>query len=337
MIKNNREHIELLNRFMRGETSVEEEQALLKWFKEEDSRQMLFQYYSECWKEVSPEKLPAEKQHQMLMEIKNKIHSMEKVNHQKSVRKTFRISSYRWFSYAAIVLLTVGLTWSAINYYHSPSTSPTKDYVVTADKGQRASIILPDGTKVWLNSDTKISYNNRYGEADRRISLSGEAYFEVSKDKEHRFIVTAGAMEVEALGTTFNVKAYEDGDVTTTLFSGKVRASVGQDAVLLSPNQYTIYGPDHRQLLAKNSDNAAYARMWRDNELAFNAETLEKIGADLSRIYNLKVVFTSEGIKKHRFSGVIKSNSLENVFQIISMTAPISYRFRNDSIILSER
>lgn len=79
-----------------------------------------------------------------------------------------------------------------------------------AEKGQRASVMLPDGTKVWLNSHTQISYNSNYGMKDRVVALAGEAYFEVAKDKDHRFIVKTGDMEVEALGTSFNVKAYKE-------------------------------------------------------------------------------------------------------------------------------
>lgn len=335
----NQEYIELLNRFMRGETSSEEKQALIQWFKEDSSQQALFTYYSERWKETSSKELPVEKQHQMLAEIKNKIHSIEK-EEEKSVKRAKeinRFSPHRWFSYAAAIIITIGLAWSAMNYYNPTPQQLLNFFVVTAEKGQRASITLPDGTKVWLNSDSKISYDNRYGETDRRISLSGEAYFEVSKDKEHRFIVAAGGMEVEALGTTFNVKAYDNEDVTTTLFSGKVKASVGKNVAILLPSQYAIYSPTARRLLTKTSKNVEYAKMWHTNELAFDAATLSEIGATLSRIYNFEIVFASENIKKHRFTGVVKNNSLENVLQIISMTAPIYYQFHNDSIIWREK
>lgn len=115
------------------------------------------------------------------------------------------------------------------------------DYVVLADNGQRASVVLPDGTKVWLNSHTKLNYKSDYGVKERSVSLSGEAYFEVSKDTLRRFLVNAGDMEVEALGTAFNVKAYEEDDeVVTTLFEGSVRTAVGKEFVILSPDESAV-------------------------------------------------------------------------------------------------
>lgn len=205
------------------------------------------------------------------------------------------------------------------------------------DKGQRASVILPDGTKVWLNSHTELTYNGDYGKGNRQVVLSGEGYFEVAKDTTLRFIVKAGEMEVEALGTTFNVKAYqEDGELTTTLFEGKVRTSVGKDEVILKPDESLSFDKSSRRMIVSD-DLAAYARMWKDNELVFKGATMEEVAVMLDRLYNVKVRFTSEKVKHYRFSGVIKNNSLDNVIELISLTAPIMYKKVGGEIIIEER
>ena len=213
-----------------------------------------------------------------------------------------------------------------------------KTFVVSADRGQRANITLPDGTLVWLNSHTQLRYGTRYGEQDRVVELDGEAYFEVAKDARRRFVVRAGEMEVEALGTSFNVKAYsEDKDLVATLLEGKVRTSIDGQSAILCPDQQAAYDKAKGKLQVSYTEDAAYACMWREDELAFSGETLEEIASLFKRMYNVEVEFETENIKSCRFSGVIKNNSLENVIELISLTAPIAYRAKGDTIILSAR
>ena len=210
-------------------------------------------------------------------------------------------------------------------------------HVVSADRGQRASLTLPDGTQVWLNSHTHITYDSDYGKKERSVLLSGEAYFEVAKDKKHRFIVKAGDLEVEALGTAFNVKAYdEDKELTATLFEGSIRAVAENETAVLSPDQHVRFDKASRRLFIEKPTNSSYARMWRNDELAFDGETLSEIAVLLNRIYGVNIRFASENIKDYKFYGVIKNNSLENVIELISLTVPILYEIRQDTIVLSE-
>ena len=114
--------------------------------------------------------------------------------------------------YAAIGLLVIcaGLGGHLLTKVFHGRLVRKKTILVFAAKGQKASVVLPDGSKVWLNSDSEIKYTNLYGDGERIISLDGEAYFEVAKDSLNRFVVQAGDLAVEALGTSFNVKAYEE-------------------------------------------------------------------------------------------------------------------------------
>lgn len=256
-------------------------------------------------------------------------------------RKQKRIMQVkRLFQYAAIILLIIGAGIGGHLYTVSltvPSTTG-KNYLVQTGKGQRANITLPDGTVVWLNSYTQLHYNANYGTTQRIVSLTGEAYFEVAKDKEKPFIVETEGMNVEALGTTFNVKAYqEDSRIVATLFSGSVRVSSDKDNILLSPDENATFERSSGKLVMHKLDNSSYAKMWRNNDLVFNGETLEEIAVLLNRMYNVQIVFKSEYIKKHRFSGVICNNSLDNVIELISLTSPITYETRGDTIILDNR
>ena len=322
-------NILLLECFMRGETSPDEERILSDWLHSQEAKEQLSNYYQETWK-GSNNKLIAEVQGRMFERVKSQMHN--------AAQELNRIR--RLFQYAAIILLIIGAGIGG-HLYTVSLTEPTvtdKSYLVQTGKGQRANITLPDGTVVWLNSYTQLHYNANYGATQRVVSLTGEAYFEVAKDKEKPFIVETAGMNVEALGTTFNVKAYrEDSQIIATLFSGSVRVSSDRDNVILSPDENATFERSSGKLIMHKLDNSSYAKMWRNNDLVFNGETLEEIAVLLNRMYNVQIIFKSERIKKHRFSGVICNNSLDNVIELISLTSPITYETRGDTIILGNR
>ena len=310
-------NILLLECFMRGETSPDEEQILSDWLHSQEAKEQLSNYYQETWK-GSNNKLIAEVQGRMFERVKSQMHNAVQELNRRKQKRTMRIR--RLFQYAAVILLiiTAGIGGHLYTVSQTEPTVTDKSYLVQTGKGQRANITLPDGTVVWLNSYTQLHYNANYGATQRVVSLIGEAYFEVAKDKEKPFIVETAGMNVEALGTTFNVKAYrEDSQIIATLFSGSVRVSSDRDNVILSPDE-----------------NATF---WRNNDLVFNGETLEEIAVLLNRMYNVQIAFKSERIKQYCFSGVICNNSLDNVIELISLTSPITYETRGDTIILGNR
>lgn len=330
-------NISLLECFMRGETSPDEEQILSDWLHSPEAEEQLSIYYQKTWQN-SDNELVAEVQGRMFEQVKSQMRNATLELNRRKQKRMMRIK--RLFQYAAIILLIIGAGIGGHLYTVSltvPSTTD-KNYLVQTGKGQRANITLPDGTVVWLNSYTQLHYNENYGTTRRIVSLTGEAYFEVAKDKEKPFIVETEGMNVEALGTTFNVKAYkEDSRIVATLFSGSVRVSSDKDNIILSPDENATFERSSGKLIMHKLDNSSYAKMWRNNDLVFNGETLEEIAILLNRMYNVQIVFKSERIKKHRFSGVICNNSLDNVIELISLTSPITYETRGDTIILDNR
>lgn len=172
-------NILLLECFMRGETSPDEERILSDWLHSQEAKEQLSNYYQETWK-GSNNKLIAEVQGRMFERVKSQMHNAAQELNRLKQKRTMRIR--RLFQYAAIILLIIGAGIGG-HLYTVSLTEPTvtdKSYLVQTGKGQRANITLPDGTVVWLNSYTQLHYNANYGATQRVVSLTGEAYFRSS-------------------------------------------------------------------------------------------------------------------------------------------------------------
>lgn len=242
--------------------------------------------------------------------------------------------------YAAFVcVIAASFTLIRLNwgYFSAREEVSCKPFLVEAEKGQRACVTLPDGTRVWLNSHSRLEYSNSYGEKDRKVKLQGEAFFDVAKDSAREFVVDAGHLSVKVLGTTFNIKAYQEDDIcVASLISGSIQTKIGEKSIQLQPDESIVYNKTNQNLHVERGLSER-AMMWKNDELAFNGETLEEIAVILDRLYNVSFEFESEEIKSYRFTGVIKNNSLENVIELISLTSPISYKIMNSTIRIKKK
>lgn len=229
-----------------------------------------------------------------------------------------------------------------VGWYNYAQISARQGHLfeIYTEKGQKTNITLPDGTHVWLNSASKLSYDSRYNLRSREVNLVGEGYFEVAKDPERRFRVNTGNYTVEALGTAFNVKSYP-GDRTsvTTLFEGKVRIDDGDGfTTTLDPMEAVAYDTVDGGFTKSGSGRTQFAGLWRNNELIVESgTTLEKLTELLDREYNIRFVFRSERIKQLRFEGIIKNNNLQNVLQLIGLSGEVSYTIEDNTVVLDEK
>ena len=185
---------------------------------------------------------------------------------------------------------------------------------LTIPRGGDFFVQLSDGTKIFLNSDSKLKYPVTFNEGEaRKVELIyGEAYFEVSPSSKHSgdaFKVFTKNQEVHVLGTHFNVKAYkEDRFVSTTLIEGKVKVNNGLNTVLLAPNQQARVSNETKLIAVLNVD-VSHEVAWVKGLFSFNEAPLEEIMKTLSRRYNVEVIFESEELKKHKFTGILESET----------------------------
>jgi putative anti-sigma factor len=194
---------------------------------------------------------------------------------------------------------------------------------------------LADGTKVWLNSLTQLRFPVTFTGEERKVYLTGEAYFEVTRDSVHPFIVaTDEGMEVKVYGTEFNVDTYRKGTVRTTLVHGKVgiRVSVTGEEVRLSPNQVALFTKSTQSVEVENVDPYG-AIAWKDGKFVFEEEPIEEIMERLSRWYDVKVFYANERIKKHTFTGIItRFADISDVLHLMEETAAVEFRVQGNIV-----
>ena len=201
-------------------------------------------------------------------------------------------------------------------------------------KGGEYQVMLADGTKVWLNSASRLIYPQSFMGKERRVVLSGEAFFDVAHDAERPFIVETSRMNVKVLGTRFNVNDYDDNEeVSTTLVNGSVEiVSGGQQAFRLVPGEQA-YGKENE--LEKREVNVRLYTSWIDGKFLFNNTELEEIAKQISRWYDVEFVFDDEEIKDYKFSGFIpRYESITNLFEILEQSANVSFVRKEDKKVI---
>ena len=324
------DYIQLFDKFLLKQASAEEIQVLIQWLKSEGSFQ---DWADEEWNAAASE-MDTKLQRQLFGQIKEKISQIDRTCLPEKENRPRKF--YLWSARVASVILLLLMTGLSVHYY-TMSQMIMPDMIVSVEKGQKANVVLPDGSKVWVNSDSQLSYGSRFNQKERVLSLEGEAYFEVTPDKDRPFIVETDELAVRALGTSFNVKSYEEEkDASTVLMTGKVEVTSDYDRLVLNPNERIVFNKQTGHMEKSTVENTGDYINWKYNALTFNGETFENIVHTLERYYNTRIVFESETLKKYRFTGTAGNTSLESILQILSLTSPLSYEVRDSMIILRE-
>ena len=196
-------------------------------------------------------------------------------------------------------------------------------------------LALSDGSKVWLNSMTELRFPVAFTGEERKVYLTGEAYFEVAPDSKHPFIVvTEEGMEVKVYGTEFNMSTYQHGVVQTVLVSGKVgiRVNATGKEVMLAPKQMAEYSEKTGMVRVEEADPYRYIA-WKDGEFVFERETIEEIMERLGRWYDVKVFYENESLKQKRFTGVIsRYENIEQVLRLIEGPATLRFEVKGNVV-----
>ncbi|TYR34508.1 FecR family protein [Sphingobacterium phlebotomi] len=220
----------------------------------------------------------------------------------------------------------------------NPETNGTTTALIynelTTPKGGQYIIHLPDGSKISLNSESVLSFPSSFEGNERKVVLQGEAYFEVAKNEDKPFFVSTSAMEIEVLGTTFNVKGYQDeDDISTTLVEGSVKVKTDKKDILLKPGQSAILNKASGAMHTKKADLTAETA-WTKGYFMFNDDNIRSIMNQLSRWYDCEVVYRGD-MKDKIYSGrILRRSDITEVLNMLEQTGTIKFQIEGRRVVV---
>lgn len=276
------------------------------------------------------------------------------------VKPISRVKWMWWSGVAAASVIALFLILPATSILTPVKRAEAKNTVST-NLGSKSKIQLPDGTQVWLNSDSKLTYSENFQGPFREVSLTGEAYFDVVKDKEHPFLIHTQSIDLKVLGTAFNVRSYANEKKTeTSLIHGSVEVTLHNNPdkkIILKPNEKLVIQNNQFTMIPgktiteafdedepimvlskvhfQKEDSSATETLWVKNKLGFDGETLENIASKIERWYDVKIIIREERLKSYEYSGVFEDESLQQVMDALKLTGNFNYTINKKEVIIT--
>lgn len=219
----------------------------------------------------------------------------------------------------------------------NPEHQTTYNTLEIPRKGE-FKLVLSDGTRVWLNSESRLRYPVSFSSECRKVYLEGEAYFEVEPDARRPFQVAFGNAEIKVLGTSFNIQSYRDEPVSrTTLTSGRINITTAGQQLLLQPGEQAVISSDGREVEKRKVNVQPYVA-WKDGRFVFRQQRLEDILHTVERWYDLKIKFTDDSLKNRTFSGNLERyENFDRIIRMLEMTGTISFKIEGNQITVSKK
>ena len=222
-----------------------------------------------------------------------------------------------------------------LNYVKGAQTAEMQYNILRIPRGGEYTVVLQDGTAVQLNSASELRYPVQFVGDERRVYLSGEAYFDVQRDTTRPFIVSSDGMDVRVYGTEFNVTAYEGEPLRTVLVNGKVGMQArSSEEIFLHSGEMGKYHAEAQKIEVQAVNTRLYTA-WKDGTFAFNNETIEQIMGRLSRWYDLNVFYANEEVKSQVFDGIIPQvNNVGDILHLIEGTATVRFELKGNTVVV---
>lgn len=330
--------IEIANRFLAEEYCTKHELADFQtWLSDPLAQPEVEVWLAEHWASS-----PEIDSHTLIETVFQQIQDYQEAHDQSSHFSFARVLKVYQKVAAFLLIPLIGL---GILFWLSQNEPSTLQFTETiAPRGQKSQIVLADGTKVWLNSDTKIKYPGNFSNDQRDVYLDGEAFFEVTKNAHQPFVVHTSGVDVKVLGTKFNVKAYADENlIETSLFEGKINLMLNnsQTATLsekmVIPGQSFVYSKTTEQLLS-NKFPKEEIDGWKKNQLIFKDDTFGNLVRKVERWYDVQVVYDERQFSDRRLTvELYEGERLDRLMSIISLALTVDYKYERGKIIITPK
>lgn len=322
-----------MNKYLTGQCSEEEIIEVNAWMKEsEENARQLFRmeevYHLGKFNQYADGQRMARAEKQLY----------KKLDEEKGKQKKI-LRMHRWMRYAAAVAVMLVIGGGAGYWFYQNGTDQ-QVMVAVANEGIVKEVVLPDGTKVWLNNSATLKYPREFSEKERNVYLEGEAYFEVTKNRHKPFTVQSDAMRVRVLGTTFNFKCDKRCRIAeATLIEGEieVKGNKEEGQIILAPGQRAELNKNNGRLTVKQVD-AKMDAVWHDNLIPFQKADIFTITKALERFYEVKIILSPDIRPDKTYSGVLKRKSnIESVLKSLQNSIPIDYKIVGNNIFISPK
>jgi len=356
----------LVSRILTGEGSDDDVKEL-ESFLANDFYKKKFHLLKEYWENKSSITTDTDKALQkILLQIKEEKNEGEKKPVRSGGSKKKAIQFFFNFSKVAVLIaVCIAAAYFILKKSndHSIASLQTKSFpwqIKETPKGKKSTIMLSDGTKVVMNSDSRLKFPARFSGDKREVFLTGEAFFDVTHNAKVPFIIHTSKMNIKVLGTEFNVKSYpEDSTSETTLIRGLIEVTLNDrpsDKIILRPKEKLIVSNEpsskHISSLATSSpaqearllisslhyvsdkDSAIVETSWLDNKLVFQDESFGKLATDLERRYGINIRFSNSGVKEFRFTGVFENETIDEVLKALKLTEKFNYKIEGNNVLI---
>lgn len=315
-----------LARYINGIYKKSDVDTLIKVTQNREEESVLEESMDRTWHEVECFETTSNQNGQYESEAKLLLERLQLPHN----RFTFR----HFLKYAAIIAVMLMGSWGVYYFALSITTEEVAYVTVHVAKGKRQTLILPDGTKVILNSNTAFKYPTHFGNDIRLVEMNGEGFFDVTKDPNKIFTICTTDANIRVLGTSFNVKAYtEDEEVAVSVKTGKVQVDIENATLKLLPNEQLVLERKSKEYQKRNEDIEKVV-VWTAGKLYFNKASIQSVVLELQRIYDCKIEFAPNAEYDEYLYGEHENKSLESVLKSIKYSTNINYKRDDNKIIL---
>ncbi len=360
------QHIERITKYLSGEISEDEKKIFLDWLQSNPENPIHFQTYKAIWLMSG-----SEDDSTGTIDAYNRFMVNQK-QQDISTKLGHRIQTAWGIAATLLILLGFTFTYFLVVQPMRQTTLSTAYVTTHIPTGEKGEVRLPDGTTVWLNAETTLKYPANYSKTNRKVSLSGEAFFDVKNDPKHPFLVETDKLTLRVLGTRFNLKCYEDEDqIETTLIEGSVNILGKQQVkldenVFLKPNEQAIFFREKQKLIintifnetpdAQTNEDQKDASVntlskvsnipptvqtitsWKENKLIFDNDPFPKMIQKLERWYGVQIEVLDNSLEKNVYSGkFVYNESIEHVLSVLSRATPITYKIKRNVVTINTK